>query len=213
MGMLLANAQAQTVLSSTIDKAHSGQDTISNSYTASLGTYTADGDATITDIVFLIISPPSNVVTLLGQSTMTVDGTSFTYDSYNSTTRRATFTGSVAVNENDTGVINLSCTNCGSGQYFVGGTSEDADGWSFTSTPQKARLQILGTLANAAPVLASIGAQTHRQGGSVSVSPSATDANSGDTLSWSASGLPTGLSINSSLVDGLKVLQLWPSVH
>ena len=64
---------------------------------------------------------------------------------------------------------------------------------------QDLRLQMIGNPTNTAPVLASIGAQTHRQNeAAVSVATGATDANSGDTLTYSASNLPTGMSINSS---------------
>jgi hypothetical protein len=59
------------------------------------------------------------------------------------------------------------------------------------------------TIANTAPVLAAFGEQASTSGVAVSLSPSASDVN-GDTLSWSATDLPSGLSIdpNSGAITG-----------
>lgn len=122
-------ATAQTVLSNTIEKSRSGNSNIRSSFTAPLGTYTATNPATITQITIQIDANFANIETLLSQSTMTVNGTIFTYNSYAGSTRRATFTGSVAVNNGDTGAITLSCTSCGDDLYTVSGTAQTADGW------------------------------------------------------------------------------------
>ena len=53
------------------------------------------------------------------------------------------------------------------------------------------------TIANTASVLAMFGAQASTVGEAVNLSPSASDTN-GDTISWSATGLPSGLAINAA---------------
>jgi hypothetical protein len=53
------------------------------------------------------------------------------------------------------------------------------------------------TIANTAPVLAMIGDQASTVGTAAGVTPSASDVN-GDTISWSASDLPSGLSIDAN---------------
>lgn len=198
LSVMPITAHAQTVLSSTLGNARSGNTNIRDSFTTTLGRYTADGQATITQVVVQIDTDPANIETLLGQSTMTVGGTTFAYDSYTSSNQLATFTGSVAVADGATGTVTLRCTSCGSNSYAVEMTTQASTGWDFSNSIQWSILSLVGTVPNSAPVLAAIGNQSHREGGSVSVTPSAADSNSGDTLTWSASGLPTGLSINSS---------------
>ena len=68
-----------------------------------------------------------------------------------------------------------------------------------TNVPNAAGLSVSTIYAppppNAAPVLAAIAAQSTVRGSAVSLALSASDAD-GDTLTWSATGLPAGLAIN-----------------
>ena len=123
-------------------------------------------------------------------------GNAFSFSSYQSNGFLTTFTGNAVLAANTTYEIRFACSNCRNESFAVYEHSSASTGWQFT-TAQKFEVQLL-EITNAAPILTNIGAQTHRQGGSVSISPSATDANSGDTLTYSASGLPTGLSINTN---------------
>lgn len=125
---------------------------------------------------------------------LTVDGNAFSFSSYQSN-YLTTFTGNAVLAANTTYEIRFECLDGCPSSVALYPHSSPSTGWPF-ATAEKFQVQLLGEL-NADPVLANIGNQTHRENeASVSVTTGATDANSGDTLTYSASGLPTGLSIN-----------------
>ena len=79
------------------------------------------------------------------------------------------------------------------GSYSVTVTVSDGNGGTDSET-----FTWTVTEANVAPVLASIGNKTNVTGDTVNVAVSATDGNTSPTLTYSATGLPPGLSINAS---------------
>ena len=122
-----------------------------------------------------------------------LDYNDLTFVSYDSATRLATFSTNQTFSSGDFVQISVGCSSCGSAVIATSLTNATDDWYEF----QGYRIRLTGTIPNVSPVLSSIGNQTHRENeASVSVTTGATDANSGDTLTYSASGLPTGLSIN-----------------
>ena len=193
---LTDNARAQTVFVDQLNLSETGLITINNNYNPAIGNFQAGTQSTITQVTFEIsdFAPPNNIETLFSQSTLTVAGTAFSYASYDASTFRATFTGSVALAANQTFSVNLRCTSCGYGSYHVVWVEGTGTGWANLSG-WPTRIQLSGTAPNAAPMIATIAEQTDREDFDVTLTPSATDAN-GDTLSWSAFSLPPGLSID-----------------
>ena len=139
---------------------------------------------------------PNNIETLLVQSTLTVGGTPFDFASYDAATRRATFTGSVALAANQTFSIYLRCTSCGFGSYHIVVVQGTGTGWADLSG-HPTRIQLSGTSPNAAPQLTAIEDRSEREDFDTTLTPQASDANN-DTLSWAAYSLPTGLSIDAA---------------
>lgn len=126
----------------------------------------------------------------------TVLGT-FSYSSYDSSTKRVTLSGSAALSANTTYTLKLGCTSCANVGFDQ--TTTNATGWNFTSNYFNTGYPIVSfnSSSNNAPVLASIGNQSGTVGVAVNLAVSATDSDN-DLLTYSASGLPTGLSINTS---------------
>ncbi len=157
-------------------------------------------DATLTQIeVHINSDTTASIATIESSLFLEVANVRWTFQSYNSSTRVATFTGSESILEDQYLAIVNGCTGgCNTlGIYYSRATyAPPFDEWK-----QNAVIigRYLGTGPNVAPVLSSIGNQTHRENeASVSLNPSASDGNSGDSLTWSATALPTGMSINTS---------------
>lgn len=162
-----------------------------NSTESTSQTFTTNSAATITQVRFRIYTDAAtvqNATVLIGSNTFT-----FSSKDYSS----VTFTGSAELAANTTYTLTF---QCGCTDYIYVETSSGTQDyiWQLNSASYF-KVELLGTPANVAPELGSISNQTHRHNeSSVSVTTGATDANSGDTLTYSASGLPTGLSINTS---------------
>ena len=194
--MLMTSAKAEILVLNTLNGSQDVSGSISlNPATVDLGRYTAGSDATITEVNLLVIGASGDRATLAAMVELSVGGVSFAFDSYNSTTNIATYTGSKSVNNGDTGNINGSCSTCTTSDYLrISRTEDDAVGWNFYHYYHVARLSVV---ANIPVSMDAISAQSSRQNdATVSLTPSVT--NDGDTLTFSASGLPTGLSINTS---------------
>ena len=159
--------------------------------------FTTDAGGTVTSLrMRLANSGLQSSGTLSSNLNLTVGGNPFSFSNYGEEFI-TTFTGNAVLEANTTYEIRMECNNCYRNNTILYGHSSSSSGWSFT-TAQKFEVRLLGETSTA-PVLSAIGAQTHRQNqASVSVTTGATDANSGDTLTFSASNLPTGLSINPS---------------
>ncbi len=95
---------------------------------------------------------------------------------------------------NSSGLINGTVTTAGTFNPIV--TVDDGNGGSDTASFTW-DVQTSGG-SNNPPTITNPGNQTHTEGGSVSVQIQASDPDAGDTLTYSATGLPTGLSINSA---------------
>ncbi len=173
---------------------------------------------TITSIVFQMNSTsnssfgyPASIastVTMQILSGATVLGT-YTYSSYDAGTKRVTLTGSVALSANTSYILKVGCVGCANVGFDQ--SSTNSTGWAFTSNYFGTGYPIVslsGTAANSAPVLSAISNQSSERGVSTSLTVSATDSD-GDTLTYSASGLPTGLSINTStgVISGTPTVQ------
>lgn len=204
--IILTNHVYSAVVLNTIGNTVTLQTTIFRSNVNPYFDFLTGGSAsTVTSIVFQMNStsngpgyPASiaNTVQLQISSGATVIAT-FTYSSYDAATKRVTLTGSAALSANTSYKLTLGCTTCANVGFDQ--TTTNATGWSFTSDYFGTGYPIVSfsTGANNAPVLGSIGNQTGTVGTAVNLTISATDSDN-DTLSYSATGLPTGLSINSS---------------
>jgi PKD repeat protein len=91
-----------------------------------------------------------------------------------------------------TGAFSWTPTYAQSGTHSVVFTVTDSNSATDTET-----VAITVSNTNRAPVLAAIGAKTVAENAALTFTLSATDAD-GDTLTYSATGLPTGAPLNSS---------------
>src|SRR6185369_6856234 len=94
-----------------------------------------------------------------------------------------------------TGSISYNAAQTPNGSYSVTvNVTDDAD------VPATAHATFTWTVTdnNRTPEIASPGNKSNAEGASINLSVSASDADEDDTLSYSASGLPAGLSINSA---------------
>ncbi len=193
-------AQAQSVLVNNLSATTDFTTTMITNLSAS-STLSPNRNMNVTSLVLQLGTTVSGSITvMLSNTTLTIGGTAMTYSSYNTSTRRATFTGDIDFTSGVNQSIIIACA-CGSGSYEILRSNDDASNSNFDYGGSNSvfQLSLTGTITNAAPVLSNISDQTHRQNDStVSVSTGATDADSGDTLTYSASGLPAGLSISSS---------------
>ena len=200
LGMLIfsgGQAQAQTVLHNTL----AGSVEMSSNYGAGsfiIQNLRTDTAATVTGVEIQLGSgTTASASSLENFGYFQLASTNLTFASYDSSTKIITFTSNITVTANQNISLRIGLSSGGSGQVGVNTTYATSD-WAAVGLNQ-ATVRLTGTIPNSAPVLSSIGNQTDRQNDTtVSVTASATDANSGDTLTYSASGLPTGLSINSS---------------
>ena len=163
--------------------------------------FTATSDATITQVILNAGNEGSN--SQVPSSTLSVGGAVFTFQGWGPTefgflSTEAFYTGSVALTSGNSSALTYQCSCTSDHSTLFHQTSSNAVGWQFETSDYYLRVNMTGH-ENSDPVLSAIGAQTHRHNeSSVSVTTGATDVDSGDTLTYSASGLPTGLSINTS---------------
>ena len=188
-------AHAQTSLLDALNGPETSITVLNSSNPVLSRSFTTDASATVTSVVVRIAdSGLQNTGTPSFNANLTVDGNAFSFSSYQSN-YLTTFTGNAVLAANTTYEIRFECLDGCPSSVVLYPHSSPSTGWPF-ATAEKFQVQLLGEL-NADPVLSNIGNQSHRENeASVSVTTGATDANSGDTLTYSASGLPTGLSIN-----------------
>ena len=183
---------------------------ISGSVTG-IGNYTvrvsvSDGDDDTSTTFSWTVSAPSNTPPALqnpgAQSNLEGDSVALAITATDADDDTLTFAASglpqaLQINA-QSGVISGTIAAASSGTYSVRVTVSDGEdeastafSWAVNAPP------------NAAPVLVSPGAQNNVEGDSVSLPITATDAND-DVLTFSATGLPPGLSINASsgLISG-----------
>lgn len=160
----------------------------------------SDGSASASDTVDVTVNPPapSNnapVLAAIGNQTNDVgasvnvstgatdaDGDSLTFSASGLPSGLTIDSGTGAI----AGTLSASASTYSVTVSVTDGTDSDSETFNWTVVQP-----------NRAPVLGAIGDQTNDEGDSVSLSTGATDAD-GDSLTYSASGLPSGLSINTS---------------
>ncbi len=160
----------------------------------------SDGSASASDTVNVTVTPPAPtnnapVLAAIGNQTSDVgasvslstgatdaDGDTLTYSATGLPSGLSINSGTGAI----TGTLSASASTYSVTVSVTDGTDSDSEtlNWAVVQP-------------NRAPVLGAIGNQTHDENSSVSLSTGATDAD-GDTLTYTASGLPAGLGINSS---------------
>ena len=160
----------------------------------------SDGAASASDTVNITVNPPAPtnnapVLAAIGNQSSDVGATvSLTTGASDADGDSLTFSASglpsgLAIDSSTgaiTGTLSASANTYSVTVSVTDGTDSDSETFNWTVVQP-----------NRAPVMGAIGNQTDDENATVSLSTGATDAD-GDTLTYTASGLPGGLSINSS---------------
>ncbi len=171
---------------------YSAAGTVSITFSAS------DGAATATETVVLTVSNANQAPVLAGIDSQTV-------------AENSSLTFTVSAFDADDDQLSFSVTGLPSGASFSGSTGvfnwtpDYSDAGSYTMTfsvsdgslSDSQSVAVTVTNVNRTPVLSSIGTKSVAEGALLSFAVSASDAD-GDTLSYSASGLPDGATFDSS---------------
>jgi hypothetical protein len=177
----MPQAWAQDTIHGTL----SGSQSTTSNYTG--GSYRqyslrANFPATVTGVVIQLGSnTTADATTIENNGRFRLDGRVLNFVSYDASNFTVTFTTNRTFTQNEFLTLDVGCSTCGSSIIATSDTSTSGD-WSFSAAPHP-RVRLTGTIPNNAPVLSSIGAQSHRENDSiVSVTTGATDSDSGDTL-------------------------------
>lgn len=199
LGMFHPAAQAQSVLTDTLGLPSTGSSFVGDGLNPLLGTLSAQGNATVSSaIVALGNYSNADIAMLLADSTLLIGNGALTFSGYDEATQRASYSGSVAVNQGQQYDVTLNCM-CADGRFFINYAEGTATGWPFSLGVDTAyHIQLSGTLtalpSNTPPQLDAIADRSDFEGRPISFLATARD--SGDVLSWSAENLPPGFDIN-----------------
>lgn len=201
MAIFQSTAKAQSVLTDTLALPSTGSSFVSEGLSPFLGTVSAQGHATISSAVIALGDYSSaDTAALLAHSTLLIGAGALTFSSYDETSQRASFTGSVTVSNGIQYRVVLNCI-CDGGRFVITYADGTATGWPFSLEGSTTyQLQLSGALntppTNAPPHLQPIAHRADLEGYPISFLPIASHAPSGDRLSWSAQNLPPGFDID-----------------
>jgi hypothetical protein len=158
--------------------------------------FVAFQDIRITDVILRLSETISSNEAALSTMTATINGSSFSYVSHDIVAGTVQLSGNVEISSSEAATLTVNC-GCGSGIVYLSETdgaiwSSNIALWDIRDDQRYPRLIIT---ENERPTVASTTDQQSIQNHPFTLAFSATDPEN-DRLSWSAGGLPTGVTIN-----------------